>query len=112
MSNILTFCSLYLSITTFAIFKPAENRFPDNHLDLRGRLPPFISTWSCANSADWKRRGTARLGMQLQPNGRSHSRGNRTERVNGIFFEETRRTVVAIVADLRRDHCIDGLILG
>ena len=35
-----------------------------------------------------------------------------TERVNGIFLEETKRTRLAIVADLRRDHCIDGLILG
>ena len=35
-----------------------------------------------------------------------------TERVNGIFLEETKRTRLAIVADLRRDHCIGGLILG
>ncbi len=38
--------------------------------------------------------------------------GNRTERVNGIFLEETKRTRLAIVADVRRGHCIDGLILG
>ena len=35
-----------------------------------------------------------------------------TERVNGIFLEETKRTRLAIVADLRRGHCIGGLILG
>ena len=35
-----------------------------------------------------------------------------TERVSGIFLEETKCTRLAIVADLRRDHCIDGLILG
>jgi hypothetical protein len=52
------------------------------------------------------------LGVQLQPSGRSHSRGNRTERANGIFFEEIKRTRLSIVADLRRGPCIDGLILG
>ena len=35
-----------------------------------------------------------------------------TERVNGIFLEETKRTRLAIVADVRRGHCIGGLSLG
>jgi hypothetical protein len=35
-----------------------------------------------------------------------------TERVNGIFLEETKRTRLATAADVRRDHCIGGLILG
>jgi len=35
-----------------------------------------------------------------------------TKRINRIFLEETKRTRLAIVADLRRDHCIGGLILG
>ena len=35
-----------------------------------------------------------------------------TERVSGIFLEETKRTRLAIVADVRRGHCIGGLILG
>jgi hypothetical protein len=35
-----------------------------------------------------------------------------TERVNGIFLEETKRSRLAIVADLRRGHCFGGLILG
>jgi hypothetical protein len=35
-----------------------------------------------------------------------------TERVNGIILEETKRTRLAIVADVRRDHCIGGLTLG
>jgi len=34
-----------------------------------------------------------------------------TERVDGIFLEETKRSRLAIVADLRRNHCIGGLIL-
>jgi aspartate/glutamate racemase len=50
--------------------------------------------------------------VQPQPSGCSDSRGNRTERVNGIFLEESNRTRLAIVADLRRDHGIGGLILG
>ena len=60
----------------------------------------------------WGTLGHCPVGGQLQPSRRSHSRGNRTERFDGIFFEETKRTRLAIVADLRRDHGIDGLILG
>jgi hypothetical protein len=47
--------------------------------------------------------------VQLEPSSRSHAGGNRAER---IFLEETKRKLPAIVADLRRDHCIEGLILG
>ena len=65
---------------------------------------PAASCRGCARlrgSAGGARWGTALLGGATS-----------TERVNGIFLEETKRTRLAIVADLRRDHCIDGLILG
>jgi len=34
-----------------------------------------------------------------------------TGRLNGIFLEETKRSRLAIVADVRRGHCFGGLIL-
>ena len=59
----------------------------------------------------WDAMGYGPVGGVTSPE-RPQPRGNRTERVNGIFLEETQRTRLAIVADLRRGPCIDGLILG